>query len=157
MYYKQKKQSGIFMKKFIFILLGIIFASSVTANTKSLSYAQLENIVKEHNGKTVAIFWATYCPYCKKELEMIISNYDYFKAQKIKILGISIEKSAEVVTDFAKSKEYPFDIYMITENLKEKLNIRVVPITAIYDESGNMEDISPGCKNFEELKNMISN
>lgn len=139
------------------ILLMFFMSASVFAEVENLSYKKYEKIIKKHDSKVLIVFWATYCPHCLKELETIADNYEFFSDSDIKVIGIAKDKSGKILSEFLNNKNYPFKNYMITEGLKNKMNIRLVPITAVYDESGNLDHISPGRKRFGELKSMISN
>lgn len=144
------------MRKLIFLLTVLLTAGFVNAGVTKINYEKLKKEVAGHNGKTIVVFWATYCPYCLKELETVKNNYKYFTDNNIKVIGIATDKSEDTVKDFTKKNNYPFKTYLITENLKDRMNIRMVPITAVFDKNGAMNDISPGSKTFQDLKAMIS-
>ncbi|MEC9492718.1 TlpA family protein disulfide reductase [Flexistipes sp.] len=143
------------MKKSIFLFIILLAAGLVNAEVSNITYKKLKKEVAGHNGKTVVIFWATYCPYCLKELTAVKNNYKYFTDNGVKIIGIAIDKSEETVRVFTEKNKFPFKTYLITDSLKEKMNIRMVPITAVFDKKGRMDDISPGCKTFQDLKTML--
>jgi len=150
------KKKGEKMKKSFFLFIFLLAAGLVNAGVSNITHEKLKNEVSSHNGKTIVIFWATYCPYCLKELKTVKNNYKYFTDNNVKIIGIATDKSEETVNDFTKINKYPFKTYLITDSLKDKMNIRMVPITAVFDKNGKLDDISPGSKTFQNLKEMIS-
>lgn len=58
----------------------------------------------DHKGKVVLVyFWATWCPYCRKELPVAIEKITRErKGQPFVVLAVSIEEPRDLVTSWVK-------------------------------------------------------
>lgn len=67
------------------------------------------NIVKLKDikaGRTVLVFWASWCPHCDEMLPELKALYDTLDHQKVKIVGISIDESKESLMAAIKDRGY---------------------------------------------------
>lgn len=144
------------MKKYLLILLLLTFFISPSyAEVKYIDESGLNKLLHQGYNKTVLVFWATYCPYCKALLQTLNENSIYFKRNKINIIAISVDKNPSLVTDFVEKVKYPFNFYIDRGDLKRKFNAYYIPVTAIFDKDGHLEDTFPGNKPFSELKRYL--
>lgn len=110
------------------------------------------NFVKENGdkltlasmrGKVVLLsFWASWCPYCKKELEQasqikaMLAEYtdvEYWLVNKLD----TPKETKEQALSYLKENKIPFNT-VFDEDLKgyKQLGIKIVPTTLIIDEQG---------------------
>jgi peroxiredoxin len=144
------------MKKYVLILLiSAFFISTSYADVTYIDESGLNKLLHQGYNKTVLVFWATYCPYCKALLQTINENINYLKKNKINIIAISVDKKPSLVTEFVQKVKYPFNFYIDKGDLKRKFNAYYIPLTAIFDKDGHLEDTFPGNKPFSELKSYL--
>ncbi|MGC8768944.1 TlpA family protein disulfide reductase [Calditerrivibrio sp.] len=144
------------MKKYVLILLiSAFFISTSYADVTYIDESGLNKLLHQGYNKTVLVFWATYCPYCKALLQTINENINYLKKNKINIIAISVDKKPSLVTEFVQKVKYPFNFYIDKGDLKRKFNAYYIPLTAIFDKYGHLEDTFPGNKPFSELKSYL--
>jgi len=136
------------MKK-VFIIFAMIFSlSSLNALTngqtapnftaKTLTGKQVS--LEQFKGKKVVwlTFWATWCPYCKKEipaLKEIQSKY----GDKVEILAINIgvNDSAEKAEDYKFEHDLSYDIIFSNE-ITRLYEIRGTPTQVVIDVNGKI-------------------
>lgn len=60
-------------------------------------------------GKVVLInYWATWCPYCLKEMPVIDEFWQDHRARGFEVLAISVDDSPEIVSRYMKKHGYRF-------------------------------------------------
>jgi thiol-disulfide isomerase/thioredoxin len=60
-------------------------------------------------GRTVVVeYWATWCPFCMKQNPHVQRLHEQHGGKDLVVLTISIDKTAEAVTDYQKKKGYTF-------------------------------------------------
>ncbi|MGC8925217.1 MAG: TlpA family protein disulfide reductase [Calditerrivibrio sp.] len=144
------------MKKYVLILLiSAFFISTSYADVTYIDESGLNKLLHQGYNKTVLVFWATYCPYCKALLQTLNENINYLKKNKINIIAISVDKKPSLVTEFVQKVKYPFNFYIDKGDLKRKFNAYYIPLTTIFDKYGHLEDTFPGNKPFSELKSYL--
>ncbi|UOD34849.1 TlpA family protein disulfide reductase [Deferribacteraceae bacterium V6Fe1] len=139
--------------RFIFILL--FFISSISyADIKTFDLKNLSEVTKGQD-YTVLVFWATYCPFCKKELKDINNEYNKFTGKNIKVIALSTDLLKSTVENFLKTVDYKFETYIAADDIKKQFNVHYVPVTVIIDKDGDLHDISPGRKSVKDIFEMM--
>ncbi len=93
-------------KKILYVIVAGLFIFSCAKNTKPYRAPYFE--CKGIDGKTytlynykgkrlLLIFWATWCPTCKKELSRVIANLNKLRENKIEILAVSLDTNLDSV------------------------------------------------------------
>jgi len=83
----------------------------------------------------VLVFWATWCPSCRKELP----EFDRVRkslGDDVQFVAISDEDLGEI-NEFVTSKEYRFSFYKSDSNLLF-YGIRTIPRTFFFDAKGKL-------------------
>jgi thiol-disulfide isomerase/thioredoxin len=67
--------------------------------------------LKNYEGKVLLVdFWATWCPPCIAEIPNMKKNYEAYHDKGFEIIGLSCDKSQDVIENFVKEKEIPWAI-----------------------------------------------
>ena len=128
----------------------------------SLSDLNDKEVKYEHlplKGKLIFIdIWATYCPYCRKELPALEALQEDYKAQPITFVSISVDRDKEAWKAMVKEKKLRgIHLYAspeIKELFKELYDLRSIPRYMLIDEKGNIINANlpmPSDKNLKEL------
>jgi peroxiredoxin len=132
-----------------------LFSVTIFADVQPIDNGKFMALTKESNFRTLIVFWATYCPHCKRYLKTINENEKYFTEHHIKVIAISTDYSKSLVDDFAKTNHYFFPLYYDNDKLKIKYHAYYIPLTVIFDKDGHLDDSFPGNKSMTELKTRL--
>lgn len=140
------------MKK-ILIVINIIYLFGCSsykqpeiANTKAIDFS-----LKDINGKTVSldefknkkvvmlVFWATWCPVCKKEIPELKKLQAEFSGKDFEILAIDIQEKEKIVADFVGKNDIKYTVLIdIDGTVSENYKILGIPANIIINKSGNV-------------------
>ena len=114
--------------------------------------APLKFSLKDMHGNDVALasyrgrplivnFWATWCPPCKVEIPYFMEFTERYKAQRLTILGISIDDSAEDLRAFAAEYKMNYPVLVGDGNfeLHEAFDADIaIPVTWFIRADGTV-------------------
>lgn len=120
-----------------------------------IDHDKLINMVKKHDGKTVVVFWAPWCFYCKKEVKAFNSDKEFFKDNNLKVILLSPPGDTKSSIKFLASIKNSFPAYARDNSLKKKLRVSSIPVTVIYTPDGEVYDSERGAKDINALKEML--
>lgn len=89
-------------------------------------------------GKAVlVVFWATWCPTCRKELPELQALYEKHRGRGFEILALSIDADAFTVEEFWKDHDYAFLVAMrATAHAQVFGPIKAIPALHLIDRKG---------------------
>ncbi len=94
-----------------------------------------------HRGKVVIlVFWASWCPPCKEELQSLNKLYGMYKNKGLVILAVSSDRSLSAVKDFIVQNPVTFNI-LFDEKLSVSRDLYkafMVPTTFVIDRRGTI-------------------
>jgi peroxiredoxin len=117
---------------------------------KSISLSNLK-------GKVIFInFWATWCGPCRHEIPDFIEFYKENKNNGAVILGVSVDKSAKKVRDFAEEYGINYPIAMATnEMIGDYKPGKFIPTTIIIDTNGMIKEKKIGVMDKATLEHYL--
>lgn len=90
-------------------------------------------------------FFATWCPYCKKELEILNLLKEEFKNDKdFDFIAVTSEDDKDRVKNFLKERKFNFKVYCGGNNLMDSLNLEDIPVILLIDKRGKIKFIKVG-------------
>ena len=91
-------------------------------------------------GKYVLVeFWATWCAPCVAELPKLQELYAKYRGRGFEILGVSLDETKAVVTDFVKTRNVPWrQIHNASSeaDVVEAFGVNSIPATFLIDPQG---------------------
>lgn len=137
------------MKKLLFIFIACLVFASAKAQLPSVMLTDIQgNRIKieelSNSGHPLIIdFFATWCKPCIRELSAISDVYEEWQNETgVKLVAISIDKAqnAGKVSMLVNENEWPFEIVLLDKNeeLKQALNIQMIPYTMVIDGQGKI-------------------
>ena len=91
-------------------------------------------------GKPVLLnFWATWCPYCRKEREHLNSLYDEYKDRGLVIVSVSTDKSVAKVKKYMQ--KVPSEFVIINDRYGEvsaKYGVTALPTSFLITRDGKI-------------------
>ena len=126
--------------------------------------APLAGLLTKGN-KTLVNLWATWCIPCLKEMPELDKLYPQLKANKINLVGLSIDadddgkKGFQLVNEFLTKRKVSYPIAVIGEAGGRQIYAvedPAVPLSILLDEKGNVEKVISGwsrqtAQEFEKL------
>ncbi len=114
---------------------------------RSISLADLK-------GKVIFVnFWATWCGPCRQEIPDFVEFYKENKEKGAVILGVSVDKSANKVREFADENGINYPIAMATdEMIADYKPGRFIPTTIIIDANGMIQEKKVGVMDKASLE-----
>ncbi len=89
-------------------------------------------------GKAILLnFWATWCPYCRKERPHLNSLYDEYKERELIIISVSIDRSVSALKKYIKRD--PSDFIILSDpdsSVASKYNVVGLPTSFLIDRRG---------------------
>lgn len=97
-----------------------------------------EVTLSSYKGKHVLLnFWATWCPYCRKERAHLNALYKAYKDKGLVVISVATDRSSDKVKKFLKRK--PADYINLTDaagTASSSYNIGGLPSSILIDRDG---------------------
>lgn len=114
--------------------------------------ARLDYVLKDMNGADVDLasfrgrpillnFWATWCPPCKTEIPWFVEFADKYKAQKLAVIGVSVDDTPEDIRNFAAANaiNYPMLVGASARDFRVQFEANdVIPISWLIRPDGTV-------------------
>jgi thiol-disulfide isomerase/thioredoxin len=98
-----------------------------------------------HGQAAVVVFWATYCPFCKRHNAHVDKLYRANRGQPLRVLGLALDGDAGSVRHYMASNHYAFPVALDGGDLRRRLTPRrVIPMTCVIDRQGRLLQAIPG-------------
>lgn len=87
----------------------------------------------------VLSFWATWCPYCVREIPGLKNLHTRFSNRGLEILSINIAANDPIyrVTQYAKKQALPYTVlYDKDQTVSRSFGVSGIPVSIIIDKEG---------------------
>ena len=92
--------------------------------------------------KAIMIFWATWCPHCREELEALSLKLEEISSKDVKVILVNVGEAREDVQSFLQSRHLALDCFLDEDNTISGLyGVRGVPTALLINEAGVIIDI----------------
>jgi peroxiredoxin len=115
--------------------------------------------LKDLQGKDVYInFWATWCPWCKKELPDIEKIYQGYKDKNLVVLTVDIGEDKTTVSNFMKENNFNFNVLLdSSKSVAQQYGISSIPVSIFIDKNGKVSQKRVGAMTEDQMKTIIDN
>jgi thiol-disulfide isomerase/thioredoxin len=121
-----------------------------------LNMGAVEKHFAANKGKvTFVMFWATWCPACKTELPVLEQLRAKYPADKLDIMAISVDDTAEAMGNFLKSHATTLDVYLAKAEVGSEFGVKSIPALYILDKNGKVAFNSSGVYPLEMLDSVL--
>ena len=111
------------------------------------------DIVKANKGKLVFInFFATWCPPCREEIPELLSIRKAYPADKVAIVGISLDSDRGKLESFVEAMGFNYSVYLAEPDIPALFGISSIPFNLLYDKAGKLAFGGPGMVGKEDLE-----
>lgn len=93
----------------------------------------------------IVVFWATWCPYCKRHNARLNSLFHALGNRRIRILGVATGESEAQVAAYARLNTLDFPLVVGSSEFKIQFsNRKVIPLTCLVRGDGKLIQVIPG-------------
>lgn len=95
--------------------------------------------VGDYIGKdpVLLVFFATWCPPCRKEVPDLIKINDAYKDQGLKVIAVSLDNSAKVLPGFITKNRIDYTVWHDTDKEgRQRYAVQGIPTNILIDASG---------------------
>jgi thiol-disulfide isomerase/thioredoxin len=109
-------------------------------------------------GKVVLVnFWATWCPYCRKEKPVIDGFWKDYRDKGFEVISISVDDPPEKIAAWMKDKDYTFMAAPANATVDAVFgNVKSVPTSFILDADGHIRHKIAGQVHYARLKKLVT-
>lgn len=114
----------------------------------------LENL----RGKVILVnFWATWCPYCRKEMPAMQRFYQDYQAKGFEILAFSTDDDAAKAMQYMRAAGYTFPAAMADTEIQQAFGpISQVPMSMIIDRDGRLRHKIKGQVYYGRIEDLVT-
>jgi thiol-disulfide isomerase/thioredoxin len=111
----------------------------------------------ELKGKVVLVnFWATWCPYCRKEKPAIDSFWQDYRDKGFEVISISVDDPPEKIAAWMQDKDYSFMAAPTNGSVAAAFgNVASVPTSFIVDSDGHIRHKIAGQVHYPRLEKLV--
>jgi len=108
-------------------------------------------------GKVVLVnFWATWCPYCRKEKPVIDRFWKDHRERGFEVVSISIDDTPEQISAWMHDKDYAFMAAPTNASVTAAFgNVTSVPTSFIVDTDGRIRHKIAGQVHYPRLEKFV--
>jgi len=108
-------------------------------------------------GKVLLVnFWATWCPYCRKEKPVIDDFWQDYRGRGFEVVSISVDDPPEKIAAWMQDKGYAFMAAPTNTSVRGAFGeVSSVPTSFIVDADGTIRHRIGGQVHYPRLKNLV--
>jgi peroxiredoxin len=105
-------------------------------NTPAADRLALDDLI----GKpTLLSFWATGCPYCRRQTPVLVDAYGRYAEQGVQFVGINVGEDQEQVQSYITANGLPYPIALdVDGEVASRYGVRGIPVTYVLDAEGRV-------------------
>ena len=129
--------------------------ASAAVTIQKISEPALDELINARNNKVVLTFMAAWCGPCIDELPVLNKLYHKYKAQGLKLVGISIDLNGpQAMQPIIDKLKVGFPVYWYGESAVQKFSIFAIPMIFLVKDGRIVEKL-PGRRPGKELDKKI--
>ena len=109
-------------------------------------------------GKVVLVnFWATWCPYCRKEKPVIDAFWKDYRDRGFEVISISTDDPPEKIAEWMRDKGYAFMAAPTNASVAAAFgSVTSVPTSFIVDADGHIRHKIAGQVHYPRLEKLVT-
>jgi len=110
-----------------------------------------------YEGRPVVIsYWASWCPYCKRQNERLQDFYPRARAKGLEILTINVDEDQEAALSYLEAVQPNFPSAFETEHIRAVFGkATFIPRVVVLDGQGTVVEVIPGEMTEKDLFDLI--
>jgi thiol-disulfide isomerase/thioredoxin len=108
-------------------------------------------------GKVVLVnFWATWCPYCRKEKPVIEEFWQNYRERGFEVVSISVDDPPAKIAAWMRDKGYVFPAAPTSASVAAAFgHVPSVPFSFVVDTEGRIRHTVKGQLHYPRLENLV--
>lgn len=96
--------------------------------------------IADYKGQVLLVnFWASWCPPCRAEMPELQAYYDQYQDDGLALLMINSGEAESTARSFIQQSGFTFPVAIDpTNRVSDNYGINALPITLVYDQSGEI-------------------
>lgn len=151
-------------RKLTLVIAIVLFAISSQVRALNLGQLAPDFTLKNTQGKNLSLaeqrgqimvlnFWASWCAPCRKEMPVLQTFHNKYKALGVTVWGINVEQENQARQDFLADLNLSFPIFFDAHNkVSASYQVQAMPTTVIVGRSGHVRHVFRGYKDGYEKK-----
>jgi len=109
------------------------------------------------HGKVLLLqFWATWCPYCKRDMPALERIGRDFQSQGLVVLGVDVGESKKKVKQFLEQSPRSSPVVLMEDtNLAAVFEAKRFPLYVLIDRKGNLAGTQEGAGGESALLHLL--
>jgi thiol-disulfide isomerase/thioredoxin len=109
------------------------------------------------HGRVVLLqFWATWCPYCKRDMPALEKLGQEFESQGLMVLGVNVGESKKKVKQFLEQSPRSSQVILMEDtNLAAVFEAKRFPLYVLIDRKGNLAGTQEGAGGEGALRHLL--
>ncbi len=104
----------------------------------------------------VVVFWATWCPFCKRHNVGVEKLYQHSRGQAFRVLGVTDETDRDKIENYVLANQIHFPIAMAPTAFRKQFTTRrVVPLTCLLGADHRLLQAVPGEMAQDDVMSLI--
>ena len=100
----------------------------------------------------VVVFWATWCPYCKRHNAHIEKLYQQTLGRNLRVLGVATETDKSRIGSYMQANQLHFPVALADNSFRGQFTQRrIIPMTCLVSERGILKQTIPGEMSQEDV------
>ena len=128
-------------------------ASAIDFTLPSLEGKQYTLSQFKGKNPVLLVFFATWCPPCRREIPQLIDYQDRYASKGLKVMAINIDEAPDEVRTFAKGHGINYTVLLDEgAQVADKYSIRNIPTNILINKKGEVNFIGHTLpKNIEDV------
>jgi peroxiredoxin len=95
--------------------------------------------------KAILVFWATWCPHCREDLEVVRQKLGALTQEGIQVVLINVGETKEDARGYLQSQNIPLESFLDEDNIVPgQYGVIGIPTLIFFDEKGVIRSKSHG-------------
>lgn len=118
-------------------------APNFSARTPQGKELSLENVLAKKGKYTLIEFWASWCPFCQREMPKVVEVYKKYHKQGLNIIGVSIDSNKDEwvkkgIRKFGMRWDQVSNLNKWNDPIVKKYGVHSIPANFLLDNNGKV-------------------
>ncbi len=99
----------------------------------------VRNLADWHGTPIVLSFWTTWCPYCRKQIPVLVAANQLTRTEQVQFVGVNVNEQATTVRRYVATHQISFPTLLDSDGrIANSYGVRGYPTTYFIDANGHI-------------------